>query len=155
MVGQSQVSPCLSPTYTDLGSSLSGIRLAGEQGEIRTGSKTGFQLHRLPVPCGRGQGQTHTRALQALRTKIQAILSCPVSLVQQFMSLIGLLTATEKQVHLGRLYMRPIQGQLSGTRITRKSDSSPQVAQPSLKMVAGGKQCASRSTITPTKICSA
>ena len=30
-------------------------------------------------------------------------------LVRQFMSLIGLLTATEKQVHLGQLYMRPIQ----------------------------------------------
>ena len=31
-----------------------------------------------------------------------------VCLVRQFMSLIGLLTATEKQVHLGRLHMRPI-----------------------------------------------
>ena len=35
--------------HTDLGSSLSRTRLAGEQGEVRTGPKTGFQLHRLPV----------------------------------------------------------------------------------------------------------
>ena len=35
-----------------------------------------------------------------------AKLTCPV---RQFMSLIGLLTATEKQVHLGRLHMCPIQ----------------------------------------------
>ena len=43
LVGQSQVPPYLSPAYTDLGSSLSRTRLAGEWGEIRTGSKTGFQ----------------------------------------------------------------------------------------------------------------
>ena len=42
LVGQSQIPPYLSPANTDLGSSLSRVRLAGEQGEIRTGSKTGF-----------------------------------------------------------------------------------------------------------------
>ena len=42
---------------------------------------------------------------QNLQEKIQ-------SLLRQFMSLIGLLTATEKQVHLGRLHMRPIQWHL-------------------------------------------
>ena len=44
--------------------------------------------------------------------KIQSILSGPVCPVRQFMSLIGLLTATEKQVHLGRLHRRPIQWHL-------------------------------------------
>ena len=39
-------------------------------------------------------------------------MSLPACPVQQFMSLIGLLTATEKQVHLGRLHMRPIQWHL-------------------------------------------
>ena len=46
---------------------------------------------------------------QTLTDKIRSIMSDPVSPVRQFMSLIGLLTATEKQVHLGRLHMRPIQ----------------------------------------------
>ena len=46
---------------------------------------------------------------QALTDKIQTILSGPTCPVRQFMSLTGLLTATEKQVHLGRLHMRPIQ----------------------------------------------
>ena len=55
LAGQSQVLPYLSPAYTDLGSSLSGVRLAGEQREIRTGSKTGFQLRRLLVRPERGQ----------------------------------------------------------------------------------------------------
>ena len=40
---------------------------------------------------------------QALTHKIRSILSDPLCPVRQFMSLIGLLTATEKQVHLGRL----------------------------------------------------
>ena len=47
--------------------------------------------------------------LQDKRSEILSLLACPVL---QFMSLIGLLTATEKQVHLGRLHMRPIQWHL-------------------------------------------
>ena len=48
-----------------------------------------------------------------------------------------------------------LEKQQEGTRITRKGDTRSQVAPPSLKVVAGGKQCSSRSTITPTKTCSA
>ena len=48
-----------------------------------------------------------------------------------------------------------LEEQLEGPRVTRKDYTSPQVTPPSLKMVAGGKHCASRSTITPTKTCSA
>ena len=47
---------------------------------------------------------------QSLQDKIHLLLS--LQPVRQFMSLIGLLTATEKQVHLGRLHMRPIQWHL-------------------------------------------
>ena len=49
---------------------------------------------------------------QSLQGKIQALLLLPACPVRQFISLIGLLTATEKQVHLGRLHMRPIQWHL-------------------------------------------
>ena len=49
---------------------------------------------------------------QNLQDKILEIMSFPNCPVRQFMSLIGLLTATEKQVHLGRLHMRPIQWHL-------------------------------------------
>ena len=49
---------------------------------------------------------------QNLQVKIQALLLLPACPVRQFMSLIGLLTATEKQVHLGLLHMRPIQWHL-------------------------------------------
>ena len=49
---------------------------------------------------------------QNLQAKVQALLLVPTCPVRQFMSLIGLLTATEKQVHLGWLHMRPIQWHL-------------------------------------------
>ena len=44
---------------------------------------------------------------------------------------------------------------LASPRITRKGDTSPHVTPPTLTMVTGGKQRASRSTITPIKTCSA
>ena len=49
---------------------------------------------------------------QTLTTKIGELLTGPNCPVQQLMSLIGLLTVTEKQLHLGRLHMRPIQWHL-------------------------------------------
>ena len=48
----------------------------------------------------------------ALRAKIETLMATTQCRVRQFMSLIGLLTATEKQVYLGRLHMRPIQWHL-------------------------------------------
>ena len=53
-----------------------------------------------------------TGGKQSLQEKIRGLLLLPTCPVQQFMSLIGLLAATEKQVHLGRLHMRPIQWDL-------------------------------------------
>ena len=47
------------------------------------------------------------------------------------------------------------QTKLEGPRITRKGDTSPQVPPPACNMVAGGKQYAPRSTISPSKTCSA
>ena len=48
----------------------------------------------------------------ALSQKINVLLGQETYSVRQFMSLIGLLTATEKQVVSGRLHMRPIQWHL-------------------------------------------
>ena len=96
---------------------------------------------------------------QNLQEEMLKLLSVPACPVREFMSLIGLLTATEKQVHLGRLHTRLIQWhlkkQLEGTRITRKGDPNPQVPAPPFTMVAEGRQCTYRPTITPNKTCSA
>ena len=61
-------------------------------------------LHRLVRP-------TQNR-WESILQKVSFLLSNPTCRVRKFMSLIGLLTATEKQVPLGRLHMRPIQRHL-------------------------------------------
>ena len=58
---------------------------------------------------------------QNLQQKILGLLSLLTCPVREFRSLIGLLTATEKQVHLGRLHMRPIQWHLKNNWRTPES----------------------------------
>ena len=45
--------------------------------------------------------------------------------------------------------------QLEGTRVIRQTNPNPQVSPHTLVVVAGGRQCITRSTFTPTKTCSA
>ena len=82
------------------------------------------------------------------------------------MSLIGLLTATEKQVHLGQLHETHTVAYKNNWRVPESRESPshhkssleslcPQVIASPSEMVAGGRQCASRSTITPNKTCAA
>ena len=59
------------------------------------------------------------------------------------------LRATTHETHTVAL-----EKQLEGPRITGQGDPGPQVPPPPSKVVAGGKQCATRPTITPSKICS-
>ena len=49
---------------------------------------------------------------ESILQKVQSILTSPTCRVRHFMSLMGLLTAMEKQVPLGRLHMRPIKWHL-------------------------------------------
>ena len=60
------------------------------------------------------------------------------------------LRATTHETHTVAL-----EKQLEGPRITGKGDTGSQVPPPPSKVVAGGKQCATRSTITPSTTCSA
>ena len=105
-----------------------------------------------------GQVRTTPDHWQSLQEKIQALLLLPACPLWQFMSLIGLLTASVS--HRKASSPRPTtyethtvasQKQLEGTRITRKGHSNTQVPAPTPTVVAGGDQCAPRSTITPSK----
>ena len=159
LVGESHIPPNLFPSYTDLGSSLSGTRLTSERREVRTGSKRGLQLRRLPVQPQGGQGQTHTRVLadlnrQDIVNSVQSGVSSPTVHVPHRTSHSHRKTspprATSYEAHTVAL-----EKQLESTRITGKGDTRSQIAPPSLTVVAGGRQCSSKSTITPTKTCSA
>ena len=112
LVGESHIPPGLSPTHQDFSPDVSGSRLAGKFREIRAGPQTSLRLHGLSVrPPVRSTRPTPER-WQNLQQKILGLLSVPTCPVWVLMSLIGLLTATEKQVYLGRLHMRPIQWHL-------------------------------------------
>ena len=79
------------------------------------------------------------------------------------MSEVGSLTATEKQVHLGRTAYKTqsVASQkkktkkktkkLEGTGITRKGNPNSQVPAPPFTMLARRRQCTHRPTITPNK----
>ena len=86
---------------------------------------------------GEGKVRPTPDRWQTLQDKILSILSGPVCPVWQFMSLIGLLTATEKQVRLGRLHVRPIQWHLKNNwrvpESLEKGDTRPQVTPPPLR----------------------
>ena len=103
---------CL-PTYPNAAENVPGSRLLSEHRKVGTRPKTSLQFCRLPVrPSVWCWVRPTPDRLQSLQTKIQELLSLRTCSVREFMSLIGLLTATEKQVHLGRLHMRPIQWHL-------------------------------------------
>ena len=74
--------------------------------------KQGFNFVGYQFNLKEGKVRPTTERWQTLTDKIRSILLDPVCPVREFMSLIGLLTATEKQVHLGHLHMRPIQWHL-------------------------------------------
>ena len=93
--------------YSKTSPDLSEIGLEGEFREIRAGTKTGVRLCRLPVRPKLWPGPPHTGG-RTFNKKYRHFY--PDRLVRSSNSSnSGLLTATEKQVHLGRLHMRPIQ----------------------------------------------
>ena len=133
--------------------------MAGEQGKIRTGPTTGLQLRRLPVRPESGPGQTNRGTLADLdrQDQINTVgsgMPGPEIYVPHRAThsnrKTSPLRATTHETHTVAL-----EKQLEGPRITGKGDTGSQVPPPSSKVVAGGKQCATRSTITPSKTCSA
>ena len=83
----------------------------------------------------------------ALQEKLKFIKNLKGCTVRQFMSLIGLLTATEKQVCSGRLHMRPIQWHLK--RGFGKDHSCSSVTSPPPRLVVGRRQCTTGPTLAP------
>ena len=123
-----------------------------------TGPQTSVRLCRLPVQPEREQGQTHPRALvdpwcknqeTLLRTHLPSLAADVPDRVTHSHRETSPPTSTPYEADIVA-----VEKQLEGTRITRKGDPHPQVAPFPPKVVATGRQCASQSTITPTKTCS-
>ena len=159
LVGQSQIPPNLYPTHSNSGQDVPGSGLAGELRKIGTGAQTSFQLRRLPVRPQVRPGQTDTGPVakpsrENTNTAVTTGLSGPTVYVLD----------RSVNCHRETSLPRPVahethtvasQEQLEGTGISREGHPSTQIPAPTFTMVARRKQCASRSTITPHKACSA
>ena len=137
LAGESLYPRHLSPAYTNLSDPLSGTRVAGKQGKVRTGSQTGFQLRRLPVRPERGQGQTNSRTLADLDRQDQintvgSSLPGPTVHVPHRSTHSNRKTspprATSHEAHTVAL-----EKQLEGPRVTRKGDPVPNSLHPHLR----------------------
>ena len=159
LVGQSHLPPGLSSTNKNSSVTLQGVGVAGKRGQIRAGTQTSFQLRRLPVQLERRQVQTHHRTLadptkQNTGDLIKPNLSGPETNVpdrsvncHREASTLGQTTHETHTV--------ASQEQLEGTRNPGEDNPHSKVTPPTPKMVAGGRQCCYRSTLTPTRACSA
>ena len=159
LVGLSQIPPNLSPAYTDLGTFLSGPGIAIKHRKIRIGASTSLQFRRLPVRLREGRVRPTQDRWQTLQTKIKALMAILVCPVRKLMSLRGF-THCHRETSTSRSPAHEanpmaLKKPLEGTGVTRKGDSRTQVSPSPSAMVAGGRPCATRSTITPTKTCSA
>ena len=137
LVGKSYIPSNLSKTHPDPGQNVPGFGLVGELGKVRTGAQTSLRLCRLPVRPQVWSGQTYTGPLGKSPGKDTRAVSTSDLSGPAVMSLIGLLTATEKQVYLGWLHMRPIQWHLKNNwRVPESLEKSipvPRSLHPHLK----------------------
>ena len=159
LVGESQIPRNLSPSHPNPSQNVPGPRLVGEFRKIRAGTQAGLRLCRLPVRSQVRPGQTDPGPVakpsgQDTSTSVITGLSGPTIHVPDRPTNSHRETSSPQPT----AHETPTvasQKQLEGTRISREDYPSPENPTPSFTMVARRRQCASRSTITPSKTCSA
>ena len=155
LVGESQIPPNLSPAYPKSSENVSRPRLAGECREIRTGAQTSLRFCRLPVRPQVRSGLTSTGPV-AEPSRKDTVTALATGLSGPAVYVLDRFTNSHRETSSSRpssyeTHTVASQKQLENTRVTRKGHSVTQFPAPTLKMVAGGEQCAPRSTITPNK----
>ena len=107
-------------------------RLAGEQGKVRTGSKTGFNFIGYQFDLKEGKVRPTPDRWQALTDKIQTFLSGPTVHVPHRASDSHRKASPSRSTSY-ETHTVALKQQLEYIRITRKGDTSPQVAPPHLR----------------------
>ena len=159
LVGKGQIPLNLLAKHTNPSQNMSETRLASELGKVGTGAKTSLQLCRLPVRPQMRPGQTDPGpvAKPAGQNKIS---TASTGLSGPAVHVLNRPTNGHRETSSSRpttheTHTVASQKELEGTGIFREDHPSTQIPAPTLTMVAKRKQCASRSTITPHKACSA
>ena len=154
LVGESQISPGLSPAYSRSSGNMSKARLASECGKVGTGTQADLRFRRLPVrPQGRS-GLVVKSSGQNIGNTVTTDLPGPTICVPDRLAN-SHRKASSPRPATHETHTVASQKQLENTRITRKGDSNSQVPAPSFTMVATGRQRSHRPTITPNRACSA
>ena len=159
LVGESHIPPGLSPTYTSFSENVPGSRLDGELREVRAGTKASFQLCRLPVRPRVRSGLTDT-GLVAESTRKNIRTASPSDMFSKGVHVLDRFIDSHRKAGSPRqitheAHLMASQKQLEDSGIPRKGYSSTQVFTSPFPMVAKGKQCPHRPTITPNTACSA
>ena len=159
LVGPGQIPPSLSPAYPGITKDMPRIRLAGELGQVGTGTQAGIRFRRLPVrPQGRPgptySGQVGKSSREDSRdTKPTDLSGQTVHVPDWPVNCHRKASPPRSTTH--ETYTVASQEPLAGTGISRKGDSDPQVTSPTSAMVATGKQRVIRPNFTPHQSCSA
>ena len=158
LVGESQIPPGLSPTYSDPSTNVQGSRLDGELGKVRTATQTNLRICRLPVrPHGRSS-PTYTEPVAKppghhnQNSVFTGLSGQTVHVLDRSLNS-HRKTSSPRQTVYETHTVAP-QKQLACARISTKGDSNSQISASSLKMVASRRQRSHRPTITPHKTCS-
>ena len=159
LVGESQIPYNLLTAHTNPSRNVSETRLAGEYREIGTGTKTSLQLRRLPIRPQVRPGQTDPGPV-AKPSRQNKIFTASTGLSGPAVYVLDRPTNSHRKTGSPRptsheTHTVASQKQLESTGISRKDYPSPQVTSPTLAMVATGRKCLTRPTLTPHKTCSA
>ena len=149
LVRASSHQACLQHTQY-LVNNVSATRLAGELTEIRAGAQTRPQIRSGPADSRSVAEPSRENAETAIPTGLPGL---GIHVLDRFAN--SYRKASSSRPTSYETHSVASQTQLEGTRITGKGDPNPQVLAPPFTMMAEGRQCPYRPTITPNKTCSA
>ena len=159
LVGEGKVPPYLSPAYPNSSKIMPRPRMGGEHREIRAGTKTGLRLCRLPVRPQVRPDPTDTGPV-ADPTRKDPLAASTIGLPSPAVHVLDRCVNSHREAGSPRptpheTHTVAFQKQLENTGILREGHSNTKVSAPTFTIVAEGRQCTPRSTITPNKACSA
>ena len=159
LVGESHIPPGMPPAYTGFSENVPGSWLDGEHRKVGTRPKTNLQLCLLPVRPPVRSGLSDSGPVAESTGKNTGTpfppdlfgegVHVPDRLVNSHRK-----TSSPRQVTHEAHSMAP-QEQLADSRMPREKNPSAQIFTSPPTVVAEGKQCPHRTTITPNTACSA
>ena len=150
LAGQSKFLPSLPTKHSKFGSPLSRSWLGCKSRKIRAGTKTSFQLCRLPVRLADRQGQTHPgKVAEPSRKSTKSFNFTPMQGQTTHVSHRAFDSHRETgspRSSAHETHPMAFKESLEDTRVIGKTDSNPKIPAPTFEVVDPGSECPQRST---------